>query len=322
MAKKEKTCPACDKKIDDSAKECPECKKKLEILHWEVEADSGEKIVFSEPNTEDSIREQLISGKFKLINRCRQFTTVLQRVTGENDHYETKDEKEWKTLKDYANSSFSLQVLYNPVQAYGKRVAFIATATIGIITAIGWDTQMLLDAGANPIIAVILSILLLVLTPTVIGLAIGSYVVGRIYSLPPFGMAFRTFFAMVIGAIIGAAVGWTIGYLIGVIIGLTKKKVLAEDYEEDEKDLEIQKEELKNEETYDTMREKIVRELDSELKEDQEITILKSMSRLPYSDLKKLEFNPKDLSDTAAKVLRLILDKIEHHKKSIDESGT
>lgn len=92
--------------------------------------------------------------------------------------------------------------------------------------------------------------------------------------------------------------------------------------QEDEKDLEIKKEELKNEETYDAMREKIVRELDSELKEDQEITILKSMSRLPYSDLKNLEFNPKDLSDTGAKVLRLILDKIEQHKKFIDKSGT
>ncbi len=85
--------------------------------------------------------------------------------------------------------------------------------------------------------------------------------------------------------------------------------------QEDEKDLEIQKEKLKNEETYDAMRDNIVREIDSELKEDQESTILKSMSRLPYSDLKKLEFNPKDLSDTGAKVLRLILDKIEQHKK-------
>lgn len=228
MAKKEKPCPACYKKIDESATECPECKKKLEILHWELEQDSGEKMVFSEPNAEDSIREQLISGKLKLINRCRQFTTALQRVVEEKDHYETKDEKDWKALKDYANSSFSLQVLYNPVQAYGKRVALIATVTIGIITAIGWDTQMLLTVGANPVIAVILSILLLVLTPTVIGLAIGSYVVGRIYGLPPFGMAFQTFFAIVIGAIIGAAAGWTIGYLIGVIIGLTKKKVLAD----------------------------------------------------------------------------------------------
>ncbi|MBU1163244.1 MAG: hypothetical protein KKA75_03740 [Proteobacteria bacterium] len=226
MAKKEKECPACKKNIDESAKECPECKKRLEILNWEIQQDSGESIVFSEPDAEEAIRERLISGELKLINRCRHFTTALQRVTDENDHYENKEEKEWKTLKDYANSSFPLQVLYNPVQAYGKRVAMITGVTILIITAIAWDTEMLIAAGANPVIAVILSVLLLALTPTVIGLAITSYVVGRIYSLPPFGMAFRTLFAVVIGVLAGGAVGWTVGYLIGVIIGLTKKKVL------------------------------------------------------------------------------------------------
>jgi uncharacterized membrane protein YccC len=213
MAKKKKTCPACMKKIDESAKECPECKKSLEILHWEVEKESGEKVVCSGPNAKDTIRDQLISGELNLINRCRQFTTVLQSIQDEKDHYEIKKEKDWKTLRDYANTSFSLQVLYNPVQAYGKRAAIITAATIGIITAIAWDTEMLLATGANPFLAVILSILLLTLTPTVIGLAIASYVVGGIYRLPPFGMAFRTFFSIIIGALVGAAVGWTIGYL-------------------------------------------------------------------------------------------------------------
>ncbi|MCK4816898.1 hypothetical protein KA005_14100 [bacterium] len=226
MAKKTKACPACGKQIDESAKECPECKKQLEILHWEIEQEFGEKVVFLEPNAEESVREQLISGKLKLNNRCRQFINTLQRVEDGKDHYETKQEMEWKTLRDYANSVFSLQVLYNPVQAYGKRVAFITWVIVGAITAIGWNTNILLAAGANPIVAVILSIVLLALLPTVVGLAIASIVVGGIYALPPLGMAIRSLIALLIGALVGGAIGWTLGYLIGVLIGTIKKKVL------------------------------------------------------------------------------------------------
>jgi hypothetical protein len=226
MAKKKKLCPACQKEINESAKKCPKCNKKLEILNWEIEWDSGQKLQLSGPDAENSIRDQLISGQLKLENRCRQFVTSLQSVKDEKEYYEVKQEKDWKTLRDYANDIFSLQVLYDPQRAYGKKFALITTAIIGIITAIAWDSDLLLTVGANPIMAIICSVLLIALSPTVIGLFIASAIVGRIYHLSPFGLAVRTFVALFIGVVIGLVVGWTIGYLIGVVIGKTKKKVL------------------------------------------------------------------------------------------------
>ena len=226
MAKKKKICPACNKEIDELAIECPECEKQLEILCWEIEKESGEKVLFFGKTVEESIREHLLSGKLKLSNHCRQYIKILKRMEEGKEYYGLKKEMKWKTIRAYANSVFSLQVLYSPVKACGKRTAFITWAVIGIVAAIGWNIAALLSFGANPIVAILWSMILLLLTPTVIGLAIGSFVVSKFYSLPPFGMAFRTLFAIVIGVLIGAAVGWTVGYLIGVSIGAVKKKIL------------------------------------------------------------------------------------------------
>lgn len=226
MTEKTKPCPACNKQIDKSSKVCPECKKILRVLYWELEQASGKKTTYPESVAEAEIRERLISGDLTLSDRCRQYTDVLLGVTDGKDDYQSRNIEDWKTLKDFAGSCFSLQVLYDPVPAYGKRVAFITAITVGIIVAIGWNTSALLAVDANPIVAVILSALLLALTPTIIGLAIASFITGAIYDIPAMGMVWRTVFAIVIGGISGAVIGWTLGYLIGCIIGLTKKKVL------------------------------------------------------------------------------------------------
>lgn len=226
MAKKTKECPACQKQISDDAKECPECKKTLEILHWEIELGSGEKLLFFEPTAEETIREHLVDRKLNLSNRCRQFIKSLARVEAGQDHYETTKELEWKTLRDYADKVFSLQVLYNPVQAYGKLAARITWIASGIIVAIVWNTEMLLANDAGIVGAILWSIVLLLTSPTIIGVGIVSFIVSRVYDLPPFAMAFRTFIGILVGAIAGAVIGWTAGYLIGVFIGLSKGKFL------------------------------------------------------------------------------------------------
>lgn len=221
-----KTCPSCKKQIDENATKCPQCKKELEILFWEIEPEPGNKVLYSGEGAEATIREQLLSGKLKLSDRCRQYINMLERVENGNEHYGLKREMDWKTLRDYANAVFSLQVLYNPVSAYGKRVAQVTWVVIGSIVAIGWNMDILLAAGASPLGAFVISAILLLLTPTVIGLGIASFVVGNIYRFPPLGMAIRTFIAIIIGGLIGGIVGWTVGYLIGVLIGLTKRKML------------------------------------------------------------------------------------------------
>lgn len=221
-----KTCPSCKKEINANAKKCPECQKDLEILYWDIELESGDKALYPGEGAEPSIREQLVSGKLKLSNRCRQYINVLEGVEDGQEHYGLKKEMEWKTLRNYADGVFSLQALYNPFKAYGKRVAKITWAVIGAIVAIGWNMDILLTAGANPLIALVISVVLLLLTPTVVGLGIASFVVGSTYRFPPFSMAFRTLIAIIIAGLIGGAVGWTLGYLIGALVGFTKKKML------------------------------------------------------------------------------------------------
>ncbi len=225
MAKKR--CPACERKVNEAATECPHCKKQLEVVWWEVQGGSGERLLFSGKGSIETIREQLISRQLQLSNRCRQYIEKLDRVVEGQDLYSLKKEMEWRSLRDYANKVFDLQKLYNPVEAYGKRSARITWAVVGAITAIAWNTSGLLMYGASPVVAVLLSILLLLLTPTIIGLIIGSVVISSIYNIPATGMGFRTVFAVLIGLAVGGAAGWTVGYLIGVFIGLGKKKVIA-----------------------------------------------------------------------------------------------
>jgi hypothetical protein len=225
MAEK-RICPACKKEIKETATRCPECQKQLEILCWEIEQESGQMVLYSGEGAEASIREDLISGKLRLLNRCRQHVKVLERVEQGEEQYGLKKEMEWKTLRDYTDNVSSLQGLYNPVKAYGREVAMTTWKIAGIIIAVGWNTDALLAAGSNPLVAIVISSVLLLLTPTGIGLGIGSVVIGNIYHIPPLGIVIRNFVAIILGILVGGAVGWTLGYVIGALIGLTKEKVL------------------------------------------------------------------------------------------------
>jgi hypothetical protein len=222
----QKICPSCNTAINPTEKKCPNCKKALELTYWEIELDTGEKTLYVGDEAEANIREHLVSGKLKLVNRCRQYTTALEKVVDGNDQYINKTELEWKSLRDYTDRVFALQVLYDPIKAYGKQAAQTTWIIIGVIVAVGWNADPFLATGANLIVAIIISIVLLLLTPTVIGLIIAAYIAAAIFGLPATGIAFRSFISILIGMLAGGAVGWTIGNLIGVIIGSTKKKAL------------------------------------------------------------------------------------------------
>ena len=125
MATDTKTCPACKTKIDKKSDTCPSCGKQLEILYWEIEQASGEKMVLAGGEAEITIRDDLLAKKLTLSDPCRQIIKKLSRVVNGQDVYVIKEEKPLLKLKDYANSVFELQVLYNPASAYGKLVAKI-----------------------------------------------------------------------------------------------------------------------------------------------------------------------------------------------------
>lgn len=222
-----KSCPSCKKEIDEKLVKCPHCQKQLEIQYWEIEQDNGEKILLTSENAESTIRNNLLTTKLRLTNRARQYTDMLKSIEDGKDQYVTKQDKGWKTLRDYADQVYSLQALYNPIMADGKKMAQNVFTIVGVITAIGWNTIPLVNAGANIVLAILISGVLLILTPTVVGMAIGSFVVGNMYGFPPFGMAVRTVVAIIVGLIVGGIVGWTLGFGIGALIGLTKKKVLS-----------------------------------------------------------------------------------------------
>jgi hypothetical protein len=227
MAQKLIACPDCKQQVAEDAASCSSCGKHLKVLSWEIESASGEKLHLTEPDAVPSIRDQLIAGKLTLSDHCRQFIKALERVEADQDVYGIKKEREWKTLRDYASKSFELQVLYDPINAYDKQTAQIVTVIVGAIMAVGWNTEALLGYDANPIIAVLLSIFLLLTTPTVVGLLIASFIVSLIYDLPAFAMAFRSLAAIFVGGLAGLVVGWPVGYLIGMFIGLSKAKVFA-----------------------------------------------------------------------------------------------
>jgi RNA polymerase subunit RPABC4/transcription elongation factor Spt4 len=215
-------CPACHKIIKKSMNVCPECNTQLKVIFWEIENDFGKKILF---DSEDLIKKQLISGTLKLNNRSRKIEKILYKIEKGKKEYKILKEMKWKTLKDYANSVFSLQVLYNPIKAYEKRLGIIILLILAFITAICWNANILLSAGANLIVAILLSILLILLSPTIIGLCIASIIIGNFYNFPPLGLFIRTSIAIGIGAIVGGLFGFPIGYLIGYFIGKSKKVI-------------------------------------------------------------------------------------------------
>lgn len=226
MPKQTKTCPACQQEIDSSAADCPLCNRKLEILHWEIEPESGENFIFAGPEATNSIREKLLSNQLKIADRCRQYVQVLLKIEGDQPEYGIKNEMEWKTIRDYANPVFDLQMLYNPVGAYSKLTAKMVGYGLGALTALGYLISVLMENDAGIIASIFWSIVLLFTNLTVIGVFIISYIISRIYDLEPFAMAFQSYFSLLVGGIVGLIGGWTLGYLIGVFIGLSKKKVL------------------------------------------------------------------------------------------------
>ena len=219
-------CPSCNAKINVTAQKCPNCKKILVITNWEIELDNGEKSLYFGEKAIVNIREHLVSGKIRLANRCRQYTSVLEKVIDGNDQYTTKAESEWKSLLDYADNVFTLQVLYDPVKAYGKQAAKTTWGIVGVIVAIAWYANLFLSVGANPLAAIVVSIILLLLTPTVIGLGIAAAIAAAMFNLSGVAIVIRSLISILIGVLAGGITGWTIGYLIGITIGSTKKKVI------------------------------------------------------------------------------------------------
>ena len=75
-------------------------------------------------------------------------------------------------------------------------------------------------------------------------------------------------------------------------------------------------------ENYDKIREKAIVESKLNLKSDQELTILNSISRLNYNELKSRGAKPEDLSDVGLKVYQIYMEKIKQFERLSKENST
>lgn len=249
MAVAKRPCPACGKKVVAGTAECPHCGREVERVCWELET-GGERRFFAGKKGLAELGAALVSGSVQLGDRCRQRIEWLDskegRTTsgggsadeserqnvdqaegengGANQRFVVKEERAWQTLGAYADSEFELRRLYDPVGAWGKRSAFVTWGVVGVVVAVAWNTDGLLAYGAHPIVALLLGAGMLLLLPTVIGLIVGSLVVGSLYGVPGMGMGFRTLVAAFLGVAVGAVVGWTFGYLVGAVIGMREPR--------------------------------------------------------------------------------------------------
>lgn len=224
MAKKEK-CPSCGNAVNSGQVECPNCLADLIITRWEIEIIPKQILSFEGSTAIEEIKKKLLSGEIMLSDRSRRTTRVLERVTDNKEHYRITKEEPWKDLKQYADKVFEIQQLYDPASAIGKSYAMGFCLTVGILFTIGANTELLVQAGANIIIAIIIGAVALLVSPTLIGLAIVSVVAGMIYGLPLAALGLRCLLAMLVGLVLGFGVGWPVGYLIGSIVGGGKKVV-------------------------------------------------------------------------------------------------
>jgi len=209
-----KTCPLCKKQIAAKSTKCPECKKELPE-HWEVKKLLGTtSFYFGNEIKFDNIRTQLISGTLKLSDKYRIYNNSLV------------DKKEWRTMREYTDGIDELKILYAPVQVCSRLGGLIGAMLVGPLIAIGWVTAFLLTFEVNIIIACILSILLIILTPTVIGFFLGAVVVGAIYSIPISEIGFSILAAALAGFLAAFIIGYPIGALFGALTGIMKKKII------------------------------------------------------------------------------------------------
>ena len=192
-------------------------------ISWEIEKESGEIVLFSGTNAEESIRKQLLARDLKLSDRCRQHIKILSEGSMEVIRIEVK---EWKTIRDYADDVFSLQVLYSPINAYMERYILIpigAAILIGIIVGIVYNTYMLVDVGVGLGEALVWSIILLFLGVTIAG---GFITIAVFNYFHPYISLGNIYLAAVSRALIVLVIVLILGYIIIFFTGLTKKKLL------------------------------------------------------------------------------------------------
>jgi hypothetical protein len=221
MMADDKTCPSCNKEIKASTTVCPQCREQLEIVVWEIELASGDCLHHSQV---EAIREDLLSGKFQLSDRCRQYKDVLVQINDGQKQYDKIDETKWHTVKDFADREFLLLSLYDPRKAYGQRAQEITGVLVGSLVAVYWIASGLMAAGANPVLAIVLSVILLLSTFTVIGLFVAGHLIGNAYGIPLLGLVIVAF---IVGIVAGIATGFTVGRWIGLQIGSRKPKLIA-----------------------------------------------------------------------------------------------
>lgn len=221
-------CPACAAKLWGDGSECTACGREIEVLCWEITSGAGN-FSFRGKQGLSELRERLVDGTIALGDRCRQLVERLVEVVDGTDRFEAKEDRDWKPLREYAQKEFALRALYDPVGAYGTRSAYITWAVAGIAVATAWNADGMLAAGAHPVAAVLLGLVMVVLFPTVIGVVIGALVIGAIYGIPGMGVGWRALVAVGLGAAVGGAIGWTIGYGIGALVGLRKSRAIVLD---------------------------------------------------------------------------------------------
>ena len=223
MAEKHKRCPSCSGRMPASATVCPRCKTELQVTVWEIQQTASQATCFRGREAVSRIKSGLISGTLKLSDMCRQRIEVLDRIENGEPRYSVKKEKRWDSLSAYARREFELHVLFAPARAYARLGSHVGFPLVAIPTAVYWSVTGLMYAGASPLNAVLLGILMLLSVPTVI-LAVPVFlIVSRIYDVPAFAL---TFFSYVYGVVGGGVVGFTIGAAVGALLAVRKKPVV------------------------------------------------------------------------------------------------
>lgn len=100
-------------------------------------------------------------------------------------------------------------------KAFDEKAAEITMWLVGSTVAVGWVGAGLIAVGANPVVAIILGIVLLVAFPTIIGGFVGVGLTASIFDIAPFGLVLRILVAYVLGAVIGNVASFIAGYSMG-----------------------------------------------------------------------------------------------------------
>jgi|GEM_PF-1259894 len=146
-------------------------------------------------------------GKIKIVEKGKAWELVF----GASNLYRNLPKKLHESLEQFLSLCFEVAGLAPKVKKRtiaGKKETPASDAgmgvaiTIGALVMIGINMELLLSAGGGIIMSFLFGFVLILLTPTVIGLIIGAWFIGQIADLPTFALVLRTLTAVLVGSIV------------------------------------------------------------------------------------------------------------------------